>query len=67
MVTHMFLKNKEYYCYNCKMKQQGTPAYCSFCGYYFSNFEEIIEKELINDNMDQVEDLKNESNLCRKS
>jgi len=46
MVVKLIKRNGNYYCNNCQIKQPNPPsAYCWFCGFIFSNFEEeLIDK-----------------------
>ncbi len=30
-----------YYCSNCHMRMRADEAYCKFCGYEWSNWEEV--------------------------
>lgn len=52
MVAKLKKRNNEYYCSNCRIVQRHLQYYCIFCGYEFSNYEEIIFRseldELIN-------------------
>lgn len=45
MVTNLILKSDQYYCGNCMMRQPRILPRCHFCGYIFSNLEEIMIKE----------------------
>ena len=65
MVANLILKGNNYYCSNCMVKQSGIPYKCNFCGYQFSNWEEIAYKEVMLDV--EEERRKNESNFCRRN
>lgn len=61
MIANLKFKSDGYYCSNCMMRQSGIPSHCYFCGYEFSNWEEIVCKKII-------EEMKeNESDICRKN
>ena len=47
MVANLILKGDNYYCSNCMVKQSGIPPHCNFCGYQFSNWEEVAYKEVM--------------------
>lgn len=55
-----------YYCSNCRIKQPADLKHiCTFCGYEFSNYEDILIREdaerfLINT---KEHELQNESNI----
>ena len=63
MVANLILKGNNYYCSNCMVKQPGIPAQCNFCGYQFSNWEEIAYKEVMLEVEEEMR--KNERNLYR--
>lgn len=44
MVSNLIFKSGNYYCSNCMVLQSQLLPRCSFCGYLFSNYEEIIMK-----------------------
>lgn len=56
MVTNLIFKSGNYYCSNCMVRQSGIPPRCSFCGYLFSNWEELIYKEIMRQMSDEVID-----------
>lgn len=60
MVAKLHYKNGEYYCGNCYLKTSAKeiPVYCPFCGYEFSNWEEIMIK--------RMEELENENDVYRE-
>lgn len=53
MVANLIFKSDHYYCSNCMMRQSGILPRCAFCGYEFSNWENImyekINKEIQNE------------------
>ena len=64
MIANLILKNNDYYCSNCMMRQSQIRTQCSFCGDSFSNWENVqfeIYKEK------EKEEIKNEENLRRKN
>ena len=63
MIANLILKHNNYVCSNCMMRQTGIPSRCYFCGYQFSNWEEIAYNEVMKDV--EEERRKNESNLHR--
>lgn len=44
----------ELYCSECRMIQRSAAAYCSFCGAYFSNCEEIFVKNFEDEMKEEV-------------
>lgn len=45
MFAHLIKKSDKYICSNCKMQQKEIKETCSFCNYFFSNYEVIkLEK-----------------------
>ena len=65
MVANLILKHDNYYCSNCMMRQSGIPARCNFCGYTFSNWEEVAYKNVMIEVEEEVRS--NESNLFGKN
>ena len=59
MIAKLIIKNRHYICSNCMMRQEGIPPYCKFCGYEFSNWEELAFKDV----MEEIK--RNESNIYR--
>lgn len=47
MVANLILKQDGYHCSNCMMGQSGIPIHCAFCGYEFSNWEDIAFKAVM--------------------
>lgn len=67
MISNLIEKNNQYYCSNCRMRQNDLKEHlsCTFCGYTFSNWAEVqikIFKEQEEDK--RREELENESNIC---
>lgn len=56
MISKLIENNGIYYCSNCHMKQSKLSSSCWWCEYIFSNYEEVIIKEL----------KENESNIYRR-
>lgn len=44
MITQLVKKPHGYICGNCRMIQRKIEDTCWFCGYVFSNYEEILIK-----------------------
>lgn len=65
MVAKLKVKPDGYYCSNCMVRQLDVLPYCCFCGYEFSNWEEISYKIVMSEIEEEMR--KNESNLSRKS
>ena len=64
MVAKLLEHNNIYYCSNFRMKQFNPCTICSFCGYTFSNWEEVAFKEVMLDV--EEERRQNESNIYRR-
>lgn len=55
MVAQLVKKNDKYICSECRMTQYQITSYCKFCNLPFSNYEEIIIKELLEvDNNEEI-------------
>ena len=69
MVSKLLKHESTYYCSNCRMKQFELHSHCPFCGYMFSNIEEILIQEESEDFNNQIKDRSdsNESNICRRN
>lgn len=65
MVANLILKGDNYYCSNCMVKQFGIPARCNFCGYQFSNWEEIAYKTVMLEVEEEMR--KNEDYIRRRN
>lgn len=65
MVANLKLKSDGYYCSNCMVRQSDILPYCCFCGYEFSNWEEISYKIVMS--VIEEEMRTNESDLSRKN
>ena len=63
MVAKLKVKPDGYYCSNCRVRQHGIPPYCCFCGYEFSNWEEVSYKAVLDEIEEEMK--KNESNIHR--
>lgn len=44
MFTYLIKKSQGFICGNCRMAQKRIENTCWFCGYIFSNYEEILIK-----------------------
>lgn len=65
MVAKLKVKPDGYYCSNCMVRQFDVLPYCCFCGYEFSNWEEISYKIIMSEIEEEMRT--NESNLSRKN
>ena len=61
METELVAKNDYYICGHCGIKQQYIQSRCYFCGYTFSNWEEIAYNTVMQDV--EEEQRQNESNI----
>lgn len=48
MISKIQENNGIYYCSNCRVRQGNLKPNCVFCGNWFSNYEDILIKELAN-------------------
>ena len=56
MVVRLIKKNGNYYCNNCQIKQpKPFAAYCWFCGFQFSNYENEIINLFEGDYINEVD------------
>ena len=46
MTSKLVEKNDNYYCSNCMMRQPRVRVNCWWCGDLFSNYEEVLIKEI---------------------
>ena len=46
MVSKLEVKNDMYYCSNCMMRQPRVQENCFWCGNMFSNYEEMLIKDV---------------------
>ena len=65
MVANLIPKEDGFRCSNCMMRQTGIPTHCYFCGYEFSNWEDIAYKVIITEI--EEERRKNESDIYGES
>ena len=63
MVANLILKGNNYYCSNYMVKQFGIPSQCNFCGYQFSNWEEIAYKAVM---LEVEEEMKKNEDYIRR-
>ena len=61
MVSTLKSKSDGYYCSNCMVRQHELTPYCCFCGYEFSNWEEVAYKIVLEEIEREVRE--NESNI----
>lgn len=52
MITHLILQGENFICGHCKMIQHYLREVCHFCGYSFSNYEELLIKNYKEKNID---------------
>ena len=68
MVSKILKNNNVYYCSNCRMRVMDLQKEnCIFCGNLFSNWENIAIEYIRELESQKVEDIRNESNICRKN
>ena len=47
MIARLVEKNDNFYCSYCMMQQKDIESVCWFCGYPFSNWEEVLQKQFL--------------------